>query len=159
MKNIFVYDAAFCNFKPCKLLIAEEDGKICKILINPKKTFNDFANAETTLIKETYKQLGEYFDKKRKTFDLPLTLNGTDFQIKAWKALQKIPYGKTRTYGEMAAMIGNPKACRAVGNANNRNPIHIVIPCHRVIGSNGSLTGYAAGLDVKQKLLELEGAD
>jgi methylated-DNA-[protein]-cysteine S-methyltransferase len=156
MKNIFIYEYVFCNYKPCKLVIAEEDGKICKILVNSEKIPDDFINAETPLIKEASKQLGEYFNKERKTFDLPLILHGTDFQIKVWNALQDIPYGETCSYGRVAAMTGNPKACRAVGNANNRNQMHIVIPCHRVIGSNGGLTGYAAGLEIKQKLLELE---
>jgi methylated-DNA-[protein]-cysteine S-methyltransferase len=156
MKNIFVYEYKFCNYKSCKLVLAEEDEKVCKILVNPEKIPDNFINAETPLIKEVSKQLGEYFNKKRKTFDLPLIFHGTDFQVKVWNALQNIPYGETRSYGEVAAMTGNPKACRAVRNANNRNQIHIVIPCHRVIGSNGSLTGYAAGLEIKQKLLELE---
>jgi methylated-DNA-[protein]-cysteine S-methyltransferase len=156
MKNIFVYEYKFCNYKPLKLVIAGEDEKVCKILVNPKKIPDNFIYAETPLIKEASKQLGEYFNKKRKIFDLPLILNGTDFQIKVWNALKIIPYGETRSYGEIAAMTGNPKASRAVGNVNNRNQIHIVIPCHRVIGSDGSLTGYAAGLDIKQSLLELE---
>jgi methylated-DNA-[protein]-cysteine S-methyltransferase len=156
MKNIFVYEFKFCNCKPFKVVIAEEDEKICKILVNSEKIYDDFFNAETPLLKETSKQLGEYLNKKRKSFDLPLILHGTDFQKKVWNVLQDIPYGETRSYGEVASMAGNPKAYRAVGNANNRNQIHIVIPCHRVIGSNGGLTGYAAGLEIKQNLLELE---
>ncbi len=91
-------------------------------------------------------------------FDLPLEPAGTEFQKSVWVALQAIPYGETRSYGDMARQIGNPKACRAVGMANNRNPISIVIPCHRVIGADGSLVGYGGGLDLKQKLLTLEGA-
>jgi methylated-DNA-[protein]-cysteine S-methyltransferase len=156
MKYIFVYEYEICNYEPCKLVIAEEDGKICKILVNTEKIPDGFVCAETPLIKETSKQLGEYFDKKRKIFYLPLILQGTDFQKKVWKTLQDIPYGETRSYGEIAAATGNPKASRAVGNANNRNQIHIIIPCHRVIGSSGGLTGYAAGLEIKQKLLKLE---
>ena len=101
-------------------------------------------------------QLDEYFNGNRKKFDLPLVLHGTDFQISVWKALQDIPYGKTRSYGEIAARIGSPKASRAVGMANNRNPIVIIVPCHRVLGHNGSLTGFAGGLDLKQGLLDLE---
>ena len=156
MKSFFIYKHNICNQKPVDIFIGEEDGKICYVLINTGKKFDNFTKAETPLIKETSKQLTEYFDKKRKKFDLPLAFNGTDFQVKAWKALLLIPYGKTCSYGELASKIGNPKACRAVGNANNRNPLHIVVPCHRVIGHNGSLTGYAAGLDVKRLLLELE---
>lgn len=102
-------------------------------------------------------QLHEYFAGTRRAFDLPLAPRGTAFQQRVWTALRAIPYGETRTYGELAAAIGNPNAGRAVGMANHRNPIPIVIPCHRVIGANGTLTGYAGGLETKQKLLALEG--
>ena len=102
-------------------------------------------------------QLGEYFYDGRRKFDLPLRPNkGTKFQHSVWNALLTIPYGETRSYKQIAEQIGSPKACRAVGLANNKNPIWIVIPCHRVIGSDGSLTGYGGGLDVKKKLLKLE---
>ena len=101
-------------------------------------------------------QLAEYFAGKRKEFDLPLCPQGTDFQKAVWQALLEIPYGQTRSYGEIAASIGNPKASRAVGMACNRNPIWVLIPCHRVVGKNKSLTGYAGGLDRKQWLLDLE---
>lgn len=103
-------------------------------------------------------QITEYLEGTRRNFTLPLAPQGTPFQQKVWDALRTIPYGETRCYREIAEMIGNPKACRAVGMANNRNPIIILIPCHRVIGRNGSLVGYGCGLDVKQRLLELEGA-
>lgn len=105
---------------------------------------------------EAVKQLREYFDGKRKTFDLPINLKGTPFQVKVWKSLQDVPYGETKTYKEIAQMIGNPKAVRAVGSANNKNPVPIVIPCHRVIGSSGSLVGYGGGLDKKEILLSHE---
>ena len=111
---------------------------------------------ETKLIKDTYKQLSEYFSGKRKFFTVPLKQNGTDFQNKVWNALKKIPYGETRSYKDIAIEIGNPKACRAVGMANNKNKIPIIIPCHRVIGINNKLVGYAGGLHIKMKLLELE---
>ncbi len=111
---------------------------------------------ETKLIKDTYKQLSEYFSGKRKFFTVPLKQNGTDFQNKVWNALKKIPYGETRSYKDIAIEIGNPKACRAVGMANNKNKIPIIIPCHRVIGINNKLVGYASGLHIKMKLLELE---
>lgn len=101
-------------------------------------------------------QLEEYFAGKRREFDLPLQPQGTDFQKSVWQALREIPYGETASYGEIAAKIGNPKACRAVGMANNRNPIAIIIPCHRVVGAKGALTGYAGGLDKKEYLLKLE---
>jgi methylated-DNA-[protein]-cysteine S-methyltransferase len=109
-----------------------------------------------SLGKHAIQQLSEYFAGKRTEFTLPLHPQGSDFQQLVWNALQKIPYGQTRTYGEIALQIGNPKAARAVGLANNRNPLAIIIPCHRVIGANGNLTGYAGGLDCKAFLLNLE---
>jgi methylated-DNA-[protein]-cysteine S-methyltransferase len=102
------------------------------------------------------RQLDEYFDGKRKTFDLPLAMRGTPFQLDVWRALQRIPYGETRTYAGIANEIGRPRATRAVGAANGANPIPIVVPCHRVIGTNGSLTGFGGGIDVKRRLLEME---
>ena len=111
---------------------------------------------ETPLIKRMYSELEEYFAGKRQVFDVPVKPDGTFFQKSTWDALLKIPYGETRSYKQIAEMTGNPAACRAVGMANNRNPIPIVIPCHRVVGANGDLTGYAGGLEVKRKLLEIE---
>jgi methylated-DNA-[protein]-cysteine S-methyltransferase len=104
-------------------------------------------------------QLDEYFERKRVHFDLPIALHGTIFQQSVWNLLQTIPYGKTRSYGELADLLGNRLAIRAVGLANGKNPISIIIPCHRVIGSDGSLTGYAGGLERKRRLLELEAAN
>lgn len=112
-----------------------------------------------SIIEKTKRQLQEYVDGKRKTFDIPLSVKGTDFQVDAWNALQKIPFGETRSYGEQAKLIRRPKAVRAIGAANSQNPISIIIPCHRVIGKSGSLTGYAGGLGNKMKLLVLEGAE
>ena len=103
------------------------------------------------------RELEEYFAGRRREFSFPLDLRGTDFQIACWRALLLIPYGETRTYADIARAVGKPNACRAVGMANNRNPIAIVVPCHRVIASDGMLCGYGGGLDVKRKLLELEG--
>jgi methylated-DNA-[protein]-cysteine S-methyltransferase len=105
---------------------------------------------------EVMRQLRAYFDGKLKEFDLPLTLEGTDFQRRVWTSLMAIQYGETLSYAELAERIGNPKAVRAVGLANGSNPIPIIIPCHRVIGSNGSLTGFGGGLDTKKTLLALE---
>ena len=102
------------------------------------------------------KQLGEYFSGKRKSFDLPLQFDGTEFQVSVLRALQDIPYGETVSYGEIARRIGKPRAVRAVGAANGRNPLPIVVPCHRVIGSSGDLTGFGGGLDTKEALLRLE---
>ena len=108
------------------------------------------------LLKEPVKQLHAYFAGKLRSFDLPLAPEGTSFQSQVWRALCDIPYGETASYGEIAKRIGNPKAVRAVGLANGSNPIAVIIPCHRVIGSNGSLTGYGGGLPIKQALLALE---
>lgn len=102
------------------------------------------------------KELSEYFRGNRKVFSIPLEFHGTDFQEKSWQALQQIPFGETRNYLEQATMTGNPKAVRAIGGANHRNPITIIIPCHRVIGKNASLTGYAGGIERKKWLLEHE---
>jgi len=110
----------------------------------------------TNLIKKTVLQLNEYLIGERTEFDLPLKPEGTAFQKKVWEALCTIPYGQTRSYKEIAVQIGNEKACRAVGMANNRNPISIIIPCHRVIGADKSLVGYGGGLNIKVKLLNLE---
>jgi methylated-DNA-[protein]-cysteine S-methyltransferase len=108
------------------------------------------------LLKHTVKQLGEYFAGQRQEFDLPLDIEGSDFQKSVWQQLQKIPYGQTVSYRDIARRIQNEKAVRAVGSANGRNPISIVVPCHRVIASDGTLGGYAGGLPVKTKLLEIE---
>lgn len=107
---------------------------------------------------ETERQLGEYFAGERRTFDVPLSFAGTDFQKRVWAALLAIPFGETRSYGEIAGQLGAPGASRAVGAANGRNPISIIAPCHRVVGSNGKLTGFAGGLEAKAFLLDLERA-
>ena len=111
---------------------------------------------DSLLLSELEKQLREYFAKERKEFSLPLALVGTSFQEEVWKVLQTIPYGEVRSYKEQATAVGNPKGVRAVANANGKNRISIVIPCHRVIGSDGTLTGYASGIERKQFLLDLE---
>jgi methylated-DNA-[protein]-cysteine S-methyltransferase len=108
------------------------------------------------ILLEAERQLGEYFSWRRKTFSLALDMRGTRFQKDVWEALLAIPFGETRSYGQLARQLGNPRATRAVGAANGRNPISIVVPCHRVIGSSGKLTGFAGGLDTKARLLRLE---
>ena len=113
-------------------------------------------NTKHPILLKTKKQLEEYFKGKRKIFDIPLDPQGTEFQIKIWNQLRKIPFGKTQTYGEIAKKIGNPHASRAVGAANGKNPISIIVPCHRVIGSNGSLTGFAGGIEAKEILINRE---
>ena len=151
----------YVDFKLGKIGIVEENGKIVKIVIINKndennKNVDDFIEKDTKLLVKAKNELEEYFEGKRKEFDLPLKQEGTEFQKKVWNALSKIPYGEKRTYKEIAKMIGNEKASRAVGMANNKNNIPIIIPCHRVIGSNGKLVGYVLGLDIKQYLLDLE---
>ena len=116
--------------------------------------FDESAEALQPYVRE----LEEYFAGDRREFTFPLDLRGTDFQVACWRALLAIPYGETRTYADIARAVGRPQGFRAVGMANNRNPIAIVVPCHRVIASDGTLCGYGGGLDVKRKLLELEGA-
>ena len=139
-----------------KIIIEESEEKISRIeIVNGTEKF-DGKEEETELINKTYKELDEYFRGKRKTFDIPLKIEGTEFQKKIWNELLEIPYGETRSYLDIAKRVGNPKASRAVGMANHNNKIIIIIPCHRVIGSNKKLVGYAGGLDVKEKLLKLE---
>lgn len=121
----------------------------------PEETFGD---RDAGPFGETARQLEDYFAGGRREFDLPMRLDGTPFQRTVWQQLQLIPYGETRTYGELAAMLGKPNASRAVGLANGKNPIGVIVPCHRVIGAGGSLTGYGGGLDRKQRLLAFEGA-
>ena len=118
----------------------------------------DVEDARHPVLLEAERQLREYFAGRRRAFDLKLDLAGTPFQRSVWKALLTIPFGQTRTYGEIAKQVGRPSASRAVGAANGQNPVAIVAPCHRVIGSTGALTGFGGGLDVKASLLRLEGA-
>ncbi|AGX41570.1 methylated-DNA--[protein]-cysteine S-methyltransferase [Clostridium saccharobutylicum] len=152
MRNIFYY-----NTMIGELGIEENGLAITKVFLVDKDIEKGPSEKnETELLKEAIKQLNEYFDGKRKEFNLPLAPKGTEFQKKVWNTLKEIPFGETRSYGEIAKLIGNEKASRAVGMANNKNPIMIIIPCHRVIGANGKLVGYAGGIDIKEKLLNLE---
>ena len=116
----------------------------------------DWTESARGPVSNAIRQLKEYFAGKRTDFDLPLAPNGTEFQRTVWQRLQEIPYGETISYGELAKRVGNPKASRAVGAANGANPISIVVPCHRVIGSSGKLVGYGGGLPLKRRLLEME---
>lgn len=149
MKNedYAVYDS------PCgRLKIGYTDTAIRYVLFTDEKGIGK----PSELSERAATQLTEYFSSKRKDFDLPLEPQGTEFRKKVWSALMEIPYGETRSYKDIAERIGNPKACRAVGGANNKNPISIIIPCHRVVGADGSLVGYGGGLDKKTMLLDLE---
>lgn len=142
------------------LRIVEENDAIVQIQFEQEqKTVDDAALQDTPLLLEAKRQLEEYFAGLRASFSLPLNPRGTAFQKKVWQQLEAIPYGQTCTYGQIATAVGQPTASRAVGGANHNNPIAIVIPCHRVIGANGKLTGYAGGLDIKEKLLRLEGVE
>lgn len=151
MKNIFFYSTSIG-----KIGIADNDEAITNLFFSDEKVPKDVSLKETALIREAAAQLKDYLAGKRKAFELPLAMEGTAFQQTVWKALTAIPYGETRSYGQIAESIGNPKACRAVGLANNKNPIAVFVPCHRVIGANGKLVGYAGGLDMKEKLLGME---
>jgi methylated-DNA-[protein]-cysteine S-methyltransferase len=139
------------------LLVAVSDRGLVAIEFGRGKIRAGWVESEEKIV-SCARQLGEYFAGSRRQFDLPLDLHGTDFQKRCWRELLKIPYGETRSYADIARAIGNPAAVRAVGLANGQNPIAIIVPCHRVIGSDGSLTGYGGGLETKRKLLELEGA-
>ena len=152
MKNLYHYETPIG-----KIGIAEQDNKLTNIFFEGEAiAFETFQNQETPILKEANKQLQEYFTGQRTEFSLPLAAVGTAFMLRVWNALSAIPYGETRSYKEIAIATGNGKACRAVGMANNRNPIAIIIPCHRVIGSNGALVGYGGGLNIKSYLLDLE---
>lgn len=144
------------------LILVEEDGGLLEIGFTtgkrPSSPPND-AREDAAPFKGVIRQLEEYFAGKRETFDLHLAPQGTAFQQRVWQALLAVPFGSAVSYSDIAQAIGNPNAVRAVGLANGRNPIPIVIPCHRVIGKDGSLTGYGGGLPIKQKLLALEGFD
>lgn len=151
MKNICFYQTEIG-----KIGIADDNEFITDVVLAGEGEPSNAMIKETPLNKEAAAQIKEYLKGSRKDFDLPLKPQGTDFQLRVWQALQAIPYGETRSYQEIAEQAGNIKACRAVGLANNRNPIAIIIPCHRVIGKNGSLIGYGGGLEIKARLLELE---
>jgi methylated-DNA-[protein]-cysteine S-methyltransferase len=151
MKNIFFYQTDIG-----KIGIAESENVITNVYFQGEALPENVVVEETNILKEAGKQLNNYFLGRQMTFTLPLAPVGTEFMTSVWKSLQAIPYGETRSYKEIAQSIGNPKASRAVGLANNRNPIPIFIPCHRVIGSNGKLVGFRSGLETKQYLLELE---
>lgn len=123
---------------------------------HPVKRVGEWREGDTPLLRQAIDQLGEYFDGRRQSFDLPLSARGTPFQHVVWQALRDIPFGHTWSYAQLAQRIGKPTAMRAVGAANGRNPIPIIVPCHRVIGANGTLTGFGGGIDCKRFLLELE---
>lgn len=141
------------------LKIYEENSRIIRLCLEQEESDSGLLQKyvkHSDLLYEAYRQMNEYFLGKRKKFELPVNYSGTIFQQKVWKELQSIPYGETRSYEDIAVGIGNPKAVRAVGQANNRNPIMIIVPCHRVIHKNGDISGFACGITVKKYLLNLE---
>ncbi len=152
---------ALCESPFLPIAIVEVDGAIARIDWGDLTAWDSAARdalTPTPLLAEAIRQLTAYFEGTLRDFDLPLAPVGTPFQRAVWDELRRIPYGQTRSYGEIARRLGNPRATRAVGMANHKNPISIVIPCHRVIGGNGQLVGYASGLDIQRGLLSLEGA-
>ena len=141
---------------PVGPMALECQGEYLTALYLPHHHMDPFG-IETPLLERGQVELAEYFQGKRREFDLPFAPKGTPFQQKVWNELAKVPYGTVVTYGELAARVGSPKACRAVGQANHNNPLPIFLPCHRVVGTKGALIGYAGGLELKQWLLRLEG--
>lgn len=153
MKNLFFYQTDIG-----RIAVAENGTAITNLYFEGEATPLDAAVAETELLKEAGCQLLDYFAGRRMEFSLPLAPAGTPFQQRVWKVLCTIPYGETRSYKQVAQSADSPKGFRAVGMANNRNPIPILIPCHRVIGADGKLVGYGGGLSIKERLLNLEKA-
>ncbi len=145
-------------FKFGTMIIEYEDDTVTGIICNPEgeKISEEDLKNRSDFSDRVMNQISEYLDGARKELNLKVEIKGTEFQKEVWKALTEIPYGETRSYGQIAEAIGNPKAVRAVGMANNKNPLLLFIPCHRVIGADGSMTGYAGGLEMKQYLLDLE---
>ena len=145
---------AIYNTKIGYLKISYIENKITRIA-KESPPILDFGK-RSDLSDDAIEQIDEYLEGKRRTFSFPIFIEGTEFQKKVWRQISMIPYGKTASYKHIAELIGNPKAARAIGNANNKNPLAIIIPCHRIIGANGNLTGYAWGLETKAKLLDIE---
>lgn len=153
MKAIVFFDGLLGRYA-----LEENEGQLTRMWVGDRITLApaDVDIRETPLLKEAKAQLDAYFAGRLKLFELPLAPAGTEFQMKVWNALCTIPYGETITYGQLAGRLGNANASRAVGMANSRNPLPVFIPCHRVVGTGGKLTGYTGGLDIKVKLLQLE---
>ncbi len=146
----------FRDFPFGRFGVEEKEGAVTHLYLNPAGAVLPAEERETPLLAEAMRQLAEYFAGERREFELSLAPEGTPFMRRVWAELVKVPYGATATYGEIAERIGNPGGSRAVGLANNRNPIAIIIPCHRIIGSSGKLVGYAGGVELKERLLALE---
>lgn len=154
LKYVFSFESKIGN-----LNIYETNRKIFRIEYNEEKIDKEYKFEMTPTIENAIRQIEEYLNGDRKIFTVPIELHGTEFQVKVWNELLKIPYGETKTYKEIAMNIENEKAYRAVGRANNKNPIPIIVPCHRVVGSDQSLVGYKGGLEIKKALLDIENAN
>jgi len=156
-----IYKIKYTRFKTslCEIILAGDSKGLSNIFLKAEsvKIPEEWIRDDDFFV-DSVKQLKEYLSGKRTKFTIKINPQGTDFQKKVWKALEKIPYGNLCSYKDIAEAIGNPKACRAVGMANNKNPIPLIVPCHRVIGANGKLVGFACGLDIKEKLIDIEKA-
>lgn len=152
MKNLIIYDSTIG-----RISIADNGRAITDVFFGRIQSLQTrFKDKETTLNLQALEEIKEFLAGTRKSFSVPLALKGTPFQVSVWEALQNIPYGETRSYRDIAEEIGNPNSYRAVGLANNKNPVSIIIPCHRVIGANGDMIGYGGGLNKKKRLLDIE---
>lgn len=152
MKNLIIYDSTIG-----RISIADNGRAITDVFFGRIHSLQTrFKDKETTLNLQALEEIQEFLAGTRKSFSVPLALKGTPFQVSVWEALQNIPYGETRSYRDIAEEIGNPNSYRAVGLANNKNPVSIIIPCHRVIGANGDMIGYGGGLNKKKRLLDIE---
>jgi len=154
LKNIYPYDTAIG-----RIYVADNGRAIAGVFLPGNAVPAGIPQNETDVIKRAVVQITEYLSGRRREFDVKVEPEGTDFQKRVWAALRTIPYGHTCSYSHIAHIAGNPKACRAVGMANNRNPVSIIIPCHRVIGKSGALVGYGGGLELKKYLLDMEAAN
>lgn len=154
LKNIYPYDTAIG-----RIYVADNGSAIAGVFLPGNAVPAGIPQNETDVIKRAAVQITEYLSGRRREFDVKVEPEGTDFQKRVWAALRTIPYGHTCSYSHIAHIAGNPKACRAVGMANNRNPVSIIIPCHRVIGKSGALVGYGGGLELKKCLLDMEAAN
>lgn len=154
LKNIYPYDTAIG-----RIYVADNGRAIAGVFLPGNAVPAGIPQNETDVIKRAAVQITEYLSGRRREFDVKVEPEGTDFQKRVWAALRTIPYGHTCSYSHIAHIAGNPKACRAVGMANNRNPVSIIIPCHRVIGKSGALVGYGGGLELKKYFLDMEAAN
>jgi methylated-DNA-[protein]-cysteine S-methyltransferase len=153
MERVIQFDTKFG-----RMGVAERDGGISRVFL-PGEAMGEPASDEgSPLLREAARQMNEYLEGRSQVFDLPLRLEGGPFQVRVWGELSAIPFGETRTYGDIARSVGRAGAARAVGQACNRNPLPLIVPCHRVVGRGGRLIGYAGGLELKRRLLELENA-